>query len=243
LCWCILGFLDEVNEIDFKLQSVIGVGEQVARNLKQDLETYFDIGETLSEGSKSKATKRNALLAEIIAHVLVHIHRRKGLFSDWVGDAVGCRNPHLSVNDGGLDLIALGYINKNYFSVIGEVKAYENDPLRGFSEACKKFTDVRQGIYNRELRGALSRLSSEQGLTRDDLAKNIWKTISNFGAFVCFDDGVFFDIARSSNREEVKKQPPERLFLLVTPYTEMEKLFDKISDQLLAIASSFEGQE
>lgn len=240
LCWCILGFLDEVDEIDLKINSIIGKGEQISKNLKQDLATYFDIGINPPPSQESKDRKRNPLIAEMITHVLVHVNRKKRLFSDWIGDVIACRNPHLSTNDGGLDLIALGCIDKNYISTIGEVKAYENEPSRGFSEACKKFTAVREGVYNREIRGVLSRLSVRGGLSKEELAKNIWKTKSNFGVFVSFDKKVQFNIKKDSNYEEVKKQPPERLFLMVTPYPNMKTLFDSISDQLLTLASSFE---
>src|SRR5262245_10554297 len=55
LSWCILGFLDEVSEVDFKLQSIIGTGGQLAKNLKRDLITYFDIGIIPPPTKESKA--------------------------------------------------------------------------------------------------------------------------------------------------------------------------------------------
>lgn len=238
LCWCILGFLDEVGEVDFKLKSIIGSGELASTNLRQDLATYFDIGVEPPPNQASKDRKRNPLIAEIISHVLVHIQRRKNIFPEWIGDVVGCRNPHLSVNDGGLDVIALGCLNTKFLPVLGEVKAYENDPSVGFNKGCEKFSQIRNGIYNHEIRRALSILSVPQGLNNNDLAHAIWETNSNFGVFVNYDQSAKFDIKEPINRAEVKKQPIDRLFLLIIPYEKMEALFDTISENLLALANS-----
>jgi hypothetical protein len=242
LCWCILGFLDEVDEVDLKLRSIIGTGEQASKNLKNALDTYFDITENTESIEASKFTKRNALIAEIISHILVHLHHRKNILTNWIGDVAGCRSPHLNANDGGIDLIALGFINARYLAAIGEAKAYKSDPVGGFNKACEKFSQVREGIYNREIRGALKHLCVTQGLTQDELAKNIWETTSNFGAFVSYDQSVQFDASQPIERSEVKKQPADRLFLLATPYENMEEVFDAISNNLLSLANSLGEQ-
>ena len=243
LCWCILSFLDKVNEVDFKLESIIGSVEQAGKNLKNALATYFDIGVELAPSQESKDRKRNPLIAEFISHILVHIHREKSIFPAWIGEVQGCKNPHSNVNDGGLDLIALGNIDSKFLPALGEVKAYEDDPAKGLNDACKKFTQIRNGIYNQQIRGALSSLNIKQGLSKEALAANIWERTSNFGAFVSFDQQNQFDITKHINRNHVKIQPPDRLFLIVTPYTNMEKLFDRISDTLLSLANSFDGQK
>jgi hypothetical protein len=238
LSWCILSFLDHINEVECKLESRIGVGKIASRNLVEALGRKLDIGITPEPSPESKDRKRNALLAEIISHVLVFLHRRKIIFPDWIGNLSGCKKSHLNVNDAGIDLVAIGFLNPNFIPIIGEVKAYADRPVEGFEKACEKFTEVRAGKYNADLREDYTNLSINNQLSKDELANNIWQKRNRFGAFVNFDNSHDFDKTARINREEILRQTSDRLFLILTPHTNMRNLFESISDKLLQLAKT-----
>jgi hypothetical protein len=236
LCWCILGFLDYVDEIEMKIESVIGDGTKARDNLCRILNKRFGVEKKLTESQKR--LNRNPLIQEIIGHVLIHLHRRKPIFPEFLGDAIVCRNPHLSANDTGVDLIALASLASCYFPVIGEIKAYEKEPIDGFNIACEKFSQVRKGEYDDEIRGALKRLSIKGGVTNDDLANSIWVDSSKFGAIVGYDINYSFDTNSSCQKENVTEQNPSTLYLVSTSYKNMFGLFDDITQTLVALANS-----
>jgi hypothetical protein len=240
LCWCILGFFDTMEEIDMRIESSIGVGVVAKENLYRILCKRLKVDDNLSENQKKM--NRNPLLQEIIGHVLIHINRRRQILPEWLGDTKGCRNPHLSVNDSGVDLIAIGLFTEEFLPIIGEVKAYEKEPLEGFNTACEKFSEVRDGEYDDEIRRDLKNLSRNGGIPTNDLANAIWMKKSNFGAIVGYDVDFQFDLASSCDREKVKSQCPDRLFLVSTAFYKMQLLFDHISAELVVLANSL-GEE
>jgi hypothetical protein len=236
LCWCILGFLDTMEEIDMRIESSIGVGAKAKENLYRILCKRLNVDKPLID--EQITLNRNPLLQEIIGHVLVHIHKRRAILPRWLGEIRGCRNPHLNANDTGVDLVALGLFTDTYLPIIGEVKAYEKKPLFGFNLACEKFSQVRKGDYDDEIRGALKKLSKNGGISTNDLANAIWMDRSNFGAVVGYDIDFQFDVNHPCERKYVLAQHPDRLYLVSTGFYKMRKLFDHISDLLVELAIS-----
>lgn len=243
LCWGILAFIGGVIELDFTLDSIIGEGSIAVENLKNALKKRLEIGKPLSLSQKK--SKRDSMLQELISHVLLVIQQRQEKFSLWSGTIQAISRPHLSPNDSGIDLIAIGMFPNGPVPVIGEVKAYEKDPWGGLDKACVKFTQVNDGDYDDEIREALKSLSKakEPGFTKQQLANNIWREQGRFGALVGHDcqfgsdDLDHIDINFSCNRAEVLKQNPERLFFISSPFTTMMALFDSISDELATLAN------
>ena len=236
LCWCILGFLAGAFLRDLSIDSAIGHGEQARANLSQILKKRVRVGEALTD--KQKADSRNPLLHELISHTLLAIHRKKSILPEWLAKVQACRPPHVSANDSGPDLIAIGAEDDTPFPIIGEAKAYEKDPLRGLGDACEKFTQVRIGEYNDELRTALRDLPSAVPFSKEELAASIWKDIGRFGALVGHDRSFGFDIDAPCTKSEVLKQDPKRLFFIASPYNSMRGLFDELADRLSDLAES-----
>lgn len=242
LCWCILGFIGGIIESDMRIDSAIGTGHIATDNLKRSLEKRLDVGKCLTPSQKER--KRDPLIQELIAHVLLVIHQRQEKFSNWLGTIHAIHKPHLSPNDSGIDLIAVGMLQDNPIPIIGEVKAYENDPWGGLDKACGKFTQVTAGEYDDEIREALKSLSriSEAGFTNEQLANSVWREQARFGALVGHDcrhaslGNNHIDVNFSCQRAEVLKQKPERLFFVTSPFSSMRSLFDSISDELVALA-------
>jgi len=235
LCWCLLGFIGGIYETDLSIDSAIGEGAKASDNLIKILEKRLRVNETLTK--RQKKLNRDPLLQELISHVLVLIHQRQRIFAEWLGEIQSCRPPHLSANVLGLDLIAIGAENSTPFPVIGEVKAYEADPLEGFATACGKFTQVRQGEYNYEIREAIKKSLDIHGqFTKEQLADNIWIEIGRFGALVGHDQECNLDANECCDKPEVSRQDRDRLFFIASPYNSMRELFDALSDHLVVLA-------
>ena len=232
LCWCLLGFLGRIFEIDLSIDSAIGQGAQAEANLLGALKKRLHVDKELSEEQKQR--NRDPLLQELIAHTLLVVHRRQGRFHQWLGELRAFRPPHLSANQSGLDLIAVGVHDGFLVPLIGEVKSTENGPLDGLCDACAKFSQVRKGEYDDELREAIK--SMDCGFTKEQLAKNIWVSTSRFGAVVGHDQQHCFDPTCASQASQVLEQPSDRLFLVAAPYPSIRAYFDALSDELVRLA-------
>ena len=236
LCWCILGFLGGAFQRDLSIDSAIGHGEHARANLSQILKKRVRVGEALTD--KQKAASRDPLLHELISHTLLAIHRKKSILPEWLAKLQSCRPPHLSANDSGLDLIAIGAQDDTPFPIIGEAKAYEKNPHGGLDNACEKFTQVRRGEYNDEIRAAMRSLCAVVPFSKEELAASIWIDIGRFGALVGHDKRFGFDRAAPCTRSQVLKQDPKRLFFIASPYNSMRGLFDDLVDRLSDLAES-----
>jgi hypothetical protein len=232
LCWCLLGFVGRIFEMDMRIDSAIGVAEQAEANLLGALKKRLDVDKELSEEQKER--KRDPLLQELIAHTLLLIHERQGLFDEWLGELLAFRLPHLSVNVGGLDLIAVGAFDGALVPLIGEVKTTAERPLEKFCEACEKFSQVRSGEYDDELREAIKAMDC--GFSTQELADNIWVCTGRFGAVVGHDREHCFDPTRTSEASSVLEQPSDRLFLIASPFASMRDYFDALSAELVRLA-------
>jgi len=233
LGWCLLGFIGSIISTDLSIDSAIGYGDQARENLIGILRKRLGFGTNLTDEQKQK--NRDPLLQELIAHVLILIHTRKPILPPWLGEICGCRRPHLSPNDSGIDLIAVGQDIAGIFPIIGEVKAYEKDPATGFINACSKFTGVNSGDYNDEIRSAIIDLNGG-GFSKQQLADNIWTTESRFGAVVGYDRDYGLTSDYGCTAEEVKKHTQSRLFYIRTPYQSMREFFGRLVDVLAELA-------
>lgn len=236
LCWCLLGFFGSALQIDFRIDSAIGTGDQATNNLIQVLQKRLYISRIITKAQKER--NRDPLLQELITHALVLIHQRAEKTAEWLGNVRACRKPHLNPNDSGIDLIAIGLDGAGAFPIIGEMKAYEKDPPGGLREACIKFTEVRNGEHNDEIRSALMDLNKDALFTKDQLADNIWTSGGKYGAVVGHDNhpNYAIDINFTSAAAEVICHPPERLFFICTPFENMRSFFDAITIQLVQCA-------
>jgi hypothetical protein len=237
LCWCVLGFLGGILEVDLSIDSAIGEGAQACDNLMKVLKHRLSLGETLTDEQKQK--NRDPLLHELICHVLVLIHQRRSILPGWLAAIQSCRPPHLSANDSGLDLVALAVEEGAPFPVIGEAKAYEKAPLDGFNVACGKFTQIVHGEYDDEIREALRKsLDVSHHFTKEQLAANIWIDIGRFGALIAHDQKHGFDVKAPCTKPQVLKQDPNRLFFVASPFISMRELFDNLTEILKTLVES-----
>lgn len=232
LCWCLLGFVGRIFEMDLTIDSAIGVGTQAEANLMDALKKRLDVGKELTK--EQKESKRDPLLQELIAHALLLIDHSQLQLQACFGDLQALRPPHLSVNDSGLDLIAVGVQDQLLVPLVGEAKAKESTPLEGFRKACEKFSQVRRGEYNDELRQALKAMDC--GFTKDQLANSVWLSSGRFAAIVGHDAEHAFDTGRPSEAKEVVEQPSDRLFLITSPFESMRQYFDLLSCMLVRLA-------
>lgn len=229
-------------ETDLSLDSAIGEGTIATDNLTRILEKRLDVRKPLT--LRQKERKRDPLIQELISHILLLIHQQKGTLPDWLGTIYAISKPHLSPNDSGVDLIAIGGFDNNPIPIIGEVKAYAKDPWGGFDTACIKFTEVQNGDYDDEIREALKSLTKQNdfGFTNGQLANSIWQQNSHYGALVGHDlaygttENGHVDVNFSCNRAEILKQNPKTLFFISSPYHSMRELFDAITDELVTLA-------
>ncbi|WP_420630226.1 hypothetical protein [Candidatus Leptofilum sp.] len=244
LSWCLLGFVGRIFETDMSIDSAIGEGTTATNNLLNTLENRLKTNQELTLAQKERM--RDPLIQELISHVLLLIHQRQEKMPDWLGTITAISQPHLSVNNQGIDLIAIGLFQNNPIPIIGEVKAKEKDPWGGLNDACEKFTQTKDGEYDDEIRSALKDISrhSEPSFTKEQLANNIWRERSHFGALVGHDcqygtNGTgHIDVDFSSNRQEILKQDPERLFFISSPFESMRDLFDNLTKELVLRAKS-----
>jgi hypothetical protein len=232
LCWCLLSLVGQIFEQDLSIDSAIGQGAQAEANLLSALGNRLGVGKELT--TEQKERNRDPLLEELIAHALLLIHRRQGCFDLWVGELRAMRPPHLSANESGLDLIAVGVQEGALVPLIGEAKAREHSPLDAFCEACEKFSQVRRGEYNDELREAIK--SMDCGVTNQQLANNLWVSTGRFGAVVGHDQDHSLDPKRASQASAVLEQPSDRLFLVASPFRRMRDYFDALSEELERLA-------
>lgn len=171
--------------------------------------------------------------------MLILIHTRKRILPSWLGEIYGCRRPHLSPNDSGIDLIAVGRDKGRIFPVIGEIKAYEKDPTTGFIIACSKFTAVRNGEYNDEIRSAIIDLNDKGGFSNQQIADNIWTVESKYGAVVGYDRDYEIALDYGCTAEEVIMHTQSRLYFIRTPYQSMREFFDRLVVILAELAIQF----
>ncbi|MBT3322442.1 MAG: hypothetical protein HN392_09175 [Anaerolineae bacterium] len=243
LCWCILGFIGNIIEADMSIDSAIGNGKVATDNLQRALEKRLGVGDSLS--LRQKERKRDPLLQELISHVLLLIHQRQEKLSVWLGTIQAISMPHLSPNDSGIDLIAIGSLYGAPISIIGEVKAYEKKPWDGLNNACKKFSEIVDGDYDDEIRGALKSLTKQSDIsfTKEQLANNIWREQGHFGALVGHDSQYgkkgrsHIDVNFSSNQGEVLKQNADNLFFISSPFYSMRSLFDDLTSELVELSN------
>lgn len=243
LSWCILGFIGNIIEADMAIDSAIGEGKVATDNLQRALKKRLGVGNPLELPQKER--KRDPLLQELISHALLLIHQRQEKLSAWLGTIQAISMPHLSPNDSGIDLIAIGSQNGIPIPIIGEVKAYEKAPWGGLNDACGKFSEILDGDYDDEIRGALKSLTQQNdlGFTKEQLANNIWREQGHFGALVGHDSQYgqkgekHIDVNFSSRRAEVLKQNADNLFFISSPFSSMRSLFDDISSELLELST------
>jgi hypothetical protein len=231
-----LGFVGRVYEVDLSIDSAIGEGTTARDNLLRALEKRLSVNDNLSDEQKER--NRDPLIQELIAHALVLVHQRQLKVPEWLGDVSACKPPHLSANDSGLDLIAIGETRGNAFPVIGEIKAYERDPIGGFAIACEKFTQVRDGEYDDEIREAIKGMDRDRRFSKQQLADNIWSGMGRFGALVGHDADYSCEDETCSSRQSIIAQDSDRLFFIVSPFRTMRLLFDSISNEMVRLANT-----
>lgn len=240
LCWCLLSLLGLLYEADLSINSlIIGQGYQARENLEDAIRRHLRTDEDLTK--EQIEHYRDPIIHELIAHALLLVHRESDLIPLWLNDLQNMRMPHLATNYPGVDLIGFSIANREAVPILGEMKAYEDKPWKGLSDACIKLDEIRKGIHNTEIRGALRSMNFNND--RGQLASNIWLDIGPFGAVIGFDASCDIDIQRESQAQMVINQPADRLFFIAVPYTQMRDTFETIVSILLEQARSVEQMQ
>lgn len=240
LCWCLLSLLGLLYEADLSINTlIIGQGHQARENLEEAIRHHLRSDEDLDVEQIERS--RDPLIHELIAHVLLLAHRERNLIPLWLNNLQNMRMPHLATNNQGIDLIGFSIAGGEAMPTLGEMKAYEDDPWGGLSDACSKLDEIRKGLHNTEIRGALKSMNFNND--RGQLASNIWMDVGPFGAVIGFDAGCDINIQRQSRAQIVIDQPADRLFFIAIPYDQMRDSFEEIIRILLEQARSVEQMQ
>ena len=234
LCWVILGLVGKIFNRNQKIRTTIdaglGTGEILVMNLSNALESAFLIRSN-GKNRKKIINERDPLILELIAHVILLIQKEKpSLQFDNINPEY-IRPPHSKVNEGGLDIIVLSNRNGQLIPLLGEVKSFKDDPKAGFIDACKMFRAINLGKHNTEIRDYFSNLNTPEE-TKQKLSSNFWTNQSNFSAFIGHDDSNGFANHYCSKSKHVKGIKCSNLFLISTPFRNMDTLFEEIISTL-----------
>lgn len=228
LCWAILGFVGKIFDKDQKIRTTIdaglGVGEKLKENLSDTLKlAWLRKADDLTREQILK--ERNPFLLELIAHVILKIQKEEvALRFDNINPEY-IRSPHSKANETGLDIIVLSNRNGQFTPLLGEVKAYKDDPKAGFTEACKMFRDINSGLHNTEIREYFCNLNLTGGI-KQKISENFWTNQSSFSALIGHNNTSSLANDYQTQSDYAREVECSNLFLVSAPFQEMDELFE-----------------
>ena len=244
ICWVILGFYARICKARFEIISTLdgtnGTGKLLCENIRSTLHQESEISPSAEFVDQSKIIKnRDPLLYELIIHALMYAINRKKVPNFLTYELNDIRAPHTKVYTQGIDLIGIASENGQFFPFIGEMKAYENDPQKGFIDACEMFISINNGSHNTEIKTVYENCDE---FSREDLANNIWLGNSIFSAFIGHEETKKISPTYLSKAEKVKNINCYALVNCATPFTDMRKMFENIVTTLYSCLSEYEAQ-
>jgi len=173
---------------------------------------------------------RNPYIAEVIAHALVLLRKRKET-ACLVGPPAALKNPHADPRRQGLDLIGIYVDDGLPAAVIGEAKASRKYGDRRLKEAAAFFSDIDSGKRGVELRselGALKHVLSDD--LRAGIADGFWRNNCCYLPVVVFTDSIYEIIDNSDLGDLEPRQSSIRLVAL--KLEEFHSFFNDVADQI-----------
>lgn len=243
ICWVILGFYASVCEARFTIintiEGVNGTGKLLCDNIRSAMVKESRIIPCTEIDNPSKIdNNRNPLIYELIIHVLLYVinHKRQPIFQKF--DLIDVAPPHTNANTQGIDLLGVIKVDGKYLPFIGEMKAYENDPKRGFADACRIFISVNKGEHNTQIK---SEYKNFDAFTREELANNIWSENGVFSAFIGNEECYTISSTYQSNAKNVNDTQCHTLINCSTPFESMKIMFENIVTTLYICLSELEA--
>jgi len=222
--------------IGFNLEvraALFGEGK-VERELYSDVVKVIGPDNNISE--QKKTYERNPWLWEGISHLLLHLSSFDKLKHP-PAPILAKSSIHLSVNDHGLDIIAL-YGSKQLGITAGECKAYLERPGDAIADSAKKLNEVDKNLRDTEIRQTISQFhSSLPPDIQSRLVNAFWKDERSYFPMVCCDKN--FSINWTSNRLVLQRLqcPPGKKHLVPVTMRDAKLFFDCLADSMRNYAS------
>ncbi|MGZ3148033.1 hypothetical protein ACVDFE_39875 [Lentzea chajnantorensis] len=194
------------------------------------------IGDTnvfVAEGEiKFRDTRRNAWIAEGVAHALLVVRARIDT-AFLVGPVYALKAQHSIPSQQGLDLVAIYTDNSDVVVAIGESKASREDGSAQLTEAAGMFKKIDEGNYGVELRSVLSSL---RNVLSDDLAVQvtggIWRRHRCYFPVIVHETAFTLTTARPTLG--ALEPPVDRRRLLALRLMGFHAFFDLVADAMRA---------
>lgn len=173
---------------------------------------------------------RNPYIAEVIAHALVLLRKRRET-ACLVGPPAALKNPHADPRRQGLDLIGIYVDNGLPAAAIGEAKASRRYGGRRLKEAAAFFADIDAGKRGVELRSELGALKH---VLNDDLragiADGFWRNNCCYLPVVVFTD----PIRETDDHPDLGDLKPDQhsVRLIALKLEEFHAFFNDVADQI-----------
>jgi V8-like Glu-specific endopeptidase len=177
-------------------------------------------------------TRRNAWIAEGVAHALLVVRARTGT-AFLVGPVHALKAQHSIPSQQGLDMVAIYSDNSAAVVAIGESKASRNSGSDQLTEATGMFKKIDEGEYGVELRAELSSLRK---VLSDDLAIQVtgalWRKSRCYLPVIVHE--APFELTGRRPTLGALEPPVERLRLLALRLADFHAFFDAVADAMRA---------
>ncbi len=173
---------------------------------------------------------RNPYIAEVIAHALVVLRKRRDT-ACLVGPPAALKNPHSDPRRQGLDLIGIFEDNGLPAAAIGEAKASRKYGDRRLKEAAAFFSEIDEGKRGVELRselGALKHVLTDD--LREGLADGFWRNNCCYLPIIVFSKSINETIDNQDLGDLKPAQASIRLIAL--RLDSFYSFFNEVADQI-----------
>ncbi|WP_306359340.1 hypothetical protein [Nocardia sp. CC227C] len=222
-------------DIDARLSTaLLGTGIDAQQELTSTIsELIGDTNSFVEESEiKFRDTRRNAWIAEGVAHALLVVRARQN--SELLtGPVHALKEQHSKPSQQGLDLVAIYSDNAEIMLAVGESKASRLDGSGQLTESASMFRKIDDGKYGTDLRAAL--LNLRRVLTADllpQVTEALWKDK------LCYLPVVFhekmFDISADRPTLRTLRPPVARRRLVALRLNDFHGFFDSIADAMRA---------
>ena len=182
------------------------------------------------EDKHFRDTRRNAWIAEGVAHALMVVRARADT-AFFVGPVQAIKAQHSIPSQQGLDSVAIYTEDSLAVVAIGESKASRNDGSGQLTEAARMFQEIDEGKYGVELRAEVSSL---RDVLSDDLAAQVYGGLwrkSRCYVPVIVHERPFEPIAKRTTLGSLEP-PIERRRLIALQLTNFHTFFDSVANAM-----------
>jgi hypothetical protein len=173
---------------------------------------------------------RNPYIAEIIAHALIVLRKRRDT-ACLIGPPAALKNPHVDPRRQGLDLIGIYNADGLPAAAIGEAKSSRQYGSRRLKEAAKFFSAIDAGKRGVELRSELGALKHvlDDGL-RSGLADGFWRSNCCYLPVIVFSTSID-ETADNPDLDDLRPDPPD-IRLIALQLQSFHVFFNEVAEQI-----------